>query len=424
MWSKKIMTGSVVRTFSIGRDMITRTKECCETMLPGSRVIYGDSVLGDTPLMVRRGDLVNFIRIDELFNEGRRVPSGGDKEYRSISGVWVWSDKGFTPVKHVVRHQTAKRIFRVTTNAGMVDVTEDHSLLLNDGTPVRPAATAPGVLLLHRAAYHSACAHAVTEEEGSMSAHFFSSFYKALVGMHSEGGHQQVPEKMLFAPLEAVRSFVKQISSTKGDKLVMRCEGKLAAAGLVYMAQRLGYCSFRFRVDDGKYRIACSTVRMDDGVRSIVELPACAGYVYDLETENHHFGVGPGNLIVHNTDSVFWDLWPSRTIQENHDVVKDAFLYCESAAAVLSANFPAPNKLEFEKVFCPLLLFGKKRYSGKLYSADLGYEKAKKIDNKGLQLVRRDSIPFLRTLMADVLGTIHEEYSHYKASRSVVLPPT
>ena len=154
------------------------------------------------------------------------------------------------------------------------------------------------------------------------------------------------------------------------------------------------------------------------------ELPACAGYVYDLETENHHFGVGPGNLIVHNTDSVFWDLWPSRTIQENHDVVKDAFLYCESAAAVLSANFPAPNKLEFEKVFCPLLLFGKKRYSGKLYSADLGYEKAKKIDNKGLQLVRRDSIPFLRTLMADVLGTIHEEYSHYKASRSVVLPPT
>ena len=29
------------------------------------------------------------------------------------------------------------------------------------------------------------------------------------------------------------------------------------------------------------------------------------GYVYDLTTENHHFAAGVGNMIVHNTDSVF-----------------------------------------------------------------------------------------------------------------------
>ena len=31
-----------------------------------------------------------------------------------------------------------------------------------------------------------------------------------------------------------------------------------------------------------------------------------SGFVYDLTTENHHFNAGIGNLIVHNTDSVFF----------------------------------------------------------------------------------------------------------------------
>ena len=30
------------------------------------------------------------------------------------------------------------------------------------------------------------------------------------------------------------------------------------------------------------------------------------GYVYDLTTENHHFSAGIGNMVVHNTDSVFF----------------------------------------------------------------------------------------------------------------------
>ena len=30
------------------------------------------------------------------------------------------------------------------------------------------------------------------------------------------------------------------------------------------------------------------------------------GYVYDLTTKNHHFAAGIGNIIVHNTDSVFY----------------------------------------------------------------------------------------------------------------------
>ena len=40
-------------------------------------------------------------------------------------------------------------------------------------------------------------------------------------------------------------------------------------------------------------------------VKKILEINY-SGYVYDLTTENHHFAAGVGNLIVHNTDSVFY----------------------------------------------------------------------------------------------------------------------
>ena len=54
---------------TVGRQMIEHTKQCCERMLPGSQVIYGDSVSADTPLLVRRDGTVEFVRIDELFDQ-------------------------------------------------------------------------------------------------------------------------------------------------------------------------------------------------------------------------------------------------------------------------------------------------------------------------------------------------------------------
>ena len=37
-------------------------------------------------------------------------------------------------------------------------------------------------------------------------------------------------------------------------------------------------------------------------IKKIIELPTTQQYVYDLETENHHFQAGVGEMIVHNTD--------------------------------------------------------------------------------------------------------------------------
>jgi DNA polymerase delta subunit 1 len=115
----------------------------------------------------------------------------------------------------------------------------------------------------------------------------------------------------------------------------------------------------------------------------------------------------PGSRVVYgDTDSVFWELWPDRTLDDHPRAVHDAFEYCERAAERLSALFPAPNALEFEKCYSPLLLYDKKRYSGLMFSADLGADRPKKVDTKGLQLVRRDTVPYVRRCLKEVLDAI------------------
>lgn len=63
-------------------------------------------------------------------------------------------------------------------------------------------------------------------------------------------------------------------------------------------------------------------------------------------------------------------------------------------------------RLEFEKTFLPLFLYKKKRYSGLMYTV---YNRPDKIDSKGLQLVRRDSIPFVREVSKDLLQLLMYE---------------
>ncbi len=68
----------------------------------------------------------------------------------------------------------------------------------------------------------------------------------------------------------------------------------------------------------------------------ITNLGSTHEYVYDLETENHHFSAGIGRIIVHNTDSVMVDLkitdskqcqyWGEKLSQEISGVKKGMLL--------------------------------------------------------------------------------------------------
>lgn len=109
-----------------------------------------DSVTGDTPLLLRDAEGQMHVRtIDDIAETGWAPgDAGSTKEYAKTSFT-VWTERGWTPIVHVMRHRCEKRIFRVLTHTGVVDVTEDHSMLRPDATEVAPSSLKIGEQLLH-----------------------------------------------------------------------------------------------------------------------------------------------------------------------------------------------------------------------------------------------------------------------------------
>lgn len=78
------------------------------------------------------------------------------------------------------------------------------------------------------------------------------------------------------------------------------------------------------------------------------------------------------------------------------DSVEAAMPLAEDAARRVSAIFPSPIQLEFEKVYFPYLLMNKKRYAGLLWTRP---DKFDKLDSKGLETVRRDNCLLVRRMV-------------------------
>nr|ABD14869.1 PolA precursor [Thermococcus sp. GT] len=115
-----------------GRDYIETTIHEIEERF-GFKVLYADSVTGETEIIIKRNGKVEFVAIEELFQRvDYRI---GEKEYCVLEGVEALTldNRGrlvWKSVPYVMRHRTNKRIYRVWfTNSWYLDVTEDHSLI-------------------------------------------------------------------------------------------------------------------------------------------------------------------------------------------------------------------------------------------------------------------------------------------------------
>jgi DNA polymerase elongation subunit (family B) len=133
-----------------GRQMIEQSKEYVEENFPGAKVRYGDSVLPGTPVLTRSGP----VRIEDLGTQWDSyegfLKTGSDKEKCEIDcGTEVWTSKGWMKVLRLIRHKCKKKIYRVLTHTGVVDVTEDHSLLDHDLEHVKPKDVSVGTELFH-----------------------------------------------------------------------------------------------------------------------------------------------------------------------------------------------------------------------------------------------------------------------------------
>ncbi len=142
-------------TTATGREMIMLAKNFVETNYQ-AEVIYGDSVMPYTPITYKTSNqiiLTTFGDMDGLWRPYDNFkPFDKDRTYKEQyipHDIQVWTHKGWAKVHRIIRHKTVKKIYRIITGNSIVDVTEDHSLLDENGNIVKPGSCIVGQCLLH-----------------------------------------------------------------------------------------------------------------------------------------------------------------------------------------------------------------------------------------------------------------------------------
>lgn len=88
---------------------------------------------------------------------------------------------------------------------------------------------------------------------------------------------------------------------------------------------------------------------------------------------------------------------------DDPDYMEKLFKLSIQAASEVTAQFKKPIELEFEKVMMPLLLFKKKRYACLIWTNP---KTSDYVDCKGIQVVRRDSCPYVKEVSNKLLDNI------------------
>jgi DNA polymerase delta subunit 1 len=199
----------------------------------------------------------------------------------------------------------------------------------------------------------------------------------------------------------------------KAKKLMAQAEGTPMEA--VYNGQQLAYKismnSIYGFTGASKGMLPCvaiaSTVTMRG--RQMIE-----------ETKNYVEANFPGAKVRYgDTDSVMVEFDVQG--RKGQDAIDYSWELGEQAAEQCTKLFKAPNDLELEKIYMPYVLYSKKRYAAKMYEGKSNKDGTpmlkedgtrlvafKKIDVKGLQVVRRDSCPFVRDTLKKLLELILE----------------
>jgi len=381
-------------TTATGRMMITYAKRIIEEVY-GNRVyntsnngavltkaeyVYGDSVAGYTPVFIKvdGNSILQVCKIEDvaiLYGNNEWIPctepGKQDKEVCYLTNVQTWSDLGWTDLKCIIRHVLAptKKMIRITTSSGLVDVTDDHSLLKPNGDEISPNDCTIGTELMHN----------------------------------------KLP--------------VDYYESTDTTSMYKTFASQDRAAEYCILLEKLGY-SYKIFQKDGTYSyvvqmLNTKTKTYSNGSGSIigmVPIDDYTGYVYDLTTDNHHFAAGIGNIIVHNTDSVFFtfNLEDPQTGEKirGKKALEVTIEIAQDAAHLCTQWLKPPMELTYEKTLMPFILLSKKRYVGMLYETNPNKCKMKYM---GLSIKRRDSCDYLKDTYGGILNILMKEHNIEKS---------
>jgi DNA polymerase elongation subunit (family B) len=494
-------------TTAIGRKLLTYAKkiieECygnriCQTkehgpVLTKAEYIYGDSVANYTPVYTKVDDKICVVTIEELANKyGNNnwvkcsEPGKQEKEFCELVGVDTWSDKGWTKLHRVIRHTLAphKKMTRILTHTGLVDVTDDHSLILKNGQEISPKDVELGTELLHNKLLLNENVNInITEDEAKIMGFFFGdgscgeyncpsgkkstwalnnasmeiinkylelckTVYKnfewvVMPTLESSGVYKIsprcskyasisefvriyrsklyydkskiIPQEIMNSNLNVRNAFFEGLYDADGDKDIngytrIDQKNQISASYICLLGASLGYStSINTRKDKPNvYRVTMTKLKQRKNPIAIkkIENIQYEGYVYDLTTDNHHFAAGVGNLIVHNTDSVFFTFnlqTPDGKPIRGKEALEITIEIAQEAGHLASSFLKGPHDLEYEKTFMPFCLLSKKRYVGMLYETDPSKGKRKEM---GIVLKRRDNAPIVKDIYGGIIDIL------------------
>lgn len=139
---------------------------------------------------------------------------------------------------------------------------------------------------------------------------------------------------------------------------------------------------------------------------AIAATVTCEGRHMIEQTKNLVEEEFPGSKVRYgDTDSVMVEFdVEGRT---GMDAIEYSWKLGEIASEKCNELFKKPKNLELEKVYYPYILYSKKRYAAKMWTQGKdGKMNMDCIDVKGLQLVRRDNIPYVREVSREILDII------------------
>jgi len=386
-------------TTATGRLLLTYAKkiieECygdaiCNTekhgpVLTKAEYIYGDSVANYTPVIVRNSDKIDVIPIEQLAKKyGKdcwvtcREPGKQEKEYCEFIDLETWTEKGWTKLHRVIRHTLAphKKMMRVVTPTAIVDVTDDHSLLLNNGKEISPNNVNIDDELLH---------HKLPKVNNKIEHDFVINLFDISIPAR----HNEMAKFIAYYQSFDVSTKIIKVNN---DPL---CQ--------LYKVELIN-----------KYLIHEHYLENSNKVCELQEIKY-EGYVYDLTTSNHHFAAGIGNMIVHNTDSVFFTFnlqTPEGKPIRGKEALEITIELAQEAGHLASSYLKGPHDLEYEKTFMPFCLLSKKRYVGMLYETDPNKCKRKEM---GIVLKRRDNAPIVKDIYGGIIDILMKEQNISRA---------
>ena len=197
----------------------------------------------------------------------------------------------------------------------------------------------------------------------------------------------------------------------KAKKLMAQAEGTPMEA--VYNGQQLAYKismnSIYGFTGASKGMLPCVAIASTVTMRGRQMIEETKNYVEE------HF---PGAKVRYgDTDSVMVEFDVQG--RKGQDAIDYSWEQGELASEQCSKLFKAPNDLELEKVYCPYFLYSKKRYAAKMYEGKSNKDGTpvlkedgtrlvafKKIDVKGLQVVRRDTCMYVRGVLKHLLDLV------------------